>query len=168
MQSLRHTLQPAVIDITEEWSGVSFTRLSPPIKTLFHGQIALIYAQLNGEECQKPDAKGKISVRYRLGDQEVSNTVNFSLKPAENSGLAIHRLGARSLIRSLERDEQDDGADKKALKARVVELSKQSGVSSSHTAFIAVHKGSGQAVKGPLVTRRIPTPSQYSVILLHL
>ncbi|XP_053093196.1 von Willebrand factor A domain-containing protein 5A-like isoform X2 [Pangasianodon hypophthalmus] len=163
MQSLRYALQPAVIDITEDWSDVSFTRLSPPIKTLFHGQRALIYAQLKGEECQKPDAKGKISVRYRLGDQEVSNTVNFSLKPAENSGLAIHRLGARSLICSLERDEQVDGADKKALKARVVELSKQSGVSSSHTAFIAVHKGSGQAVKGPLVTRRIPTPRRMRV-----
>ncbi|XP_017340329.1 von Willebrand factor A domain-containing protein 5A isoform X3 [Ictalurus punctatus] len=158
MQSLRYALQPAVIDITEDWTGLSFTRLSPPINSLFHGQRALIYAQLKGEECQNPDTKGKISVRYRLGDQEVTNTVHFSLKPAEESGLAIHRLGARSLIRSLERDEQDDGADKEALKARVVELSKQSGVSSSHTAFIAVHKGSGQAVKGPLVKRRIPTP----------
>ncbi|XP_060770414.1 von Willebrand factor A domain-containing protein 5A-like [Neoarius graeffei] len=156
MQSLRYALQPAVIDITEDWTGVSFTRLSPPINSLFHGQRALIYAQLKGEECQKPDAKGKISVRYRLGDQEISNIVHFSLKPAENSGLAIHRLGARSLIRSLERDEQDDGADKEALKARVVDLSKQSGVSSSHTAFIAVNKGSGQAMKGPMVTRRIP------------
>ncbi|XP_060770429.1 von Willebrand factor A domain-containing protein 5A-like isoform X6 [Neoarius graeffei] len=156
MQSLRYALQPAVIDITEDWTGVSFTRLSPPINSLFHGQRALIYAQLKREECQNPDAKGKISVRYHLGDQEVANTVHFSLKPSENSGLAIHRLGARSLIRSLERDEQDDGADKEALKARVVDLSQQSGVSSSHTAFIAINKGSGQAVKGPMVKRRIP------------
>ncbi|XP_060770419.1 von Willebrand factor A domain-containing protein 5A-like isoform X3 [Neoarius graeffei] len=156
MQSLRYALQPAVIDITEDWTGVSFTRLSPPINSLFHGQRALIYAQLKREECQNPDGKGKISVRYHLGDQEVSNTVHFSLKPSENSGLAIHRLGARSLIRSLERDEQDDGADKEALKARVVDLSQQSGVSSSHTAFIAINKGSGQAVKGPMVKRRIP------------
>ncbi|XP_060770439.1 von Willebrand factor A domain-containing protein 5A-like isoform X2 [Neoarius graeffei] len=159
MQSLRYALQPAVTDITEDWTGVSFTRLSPPIKTLFHGQRALIYAHLKGEECQNPDAKGKMSVRYCLGDQEVSNTVHFSLKPSENSGLAIHRLGARSLIRSLESDEQDDGADKEALKARVVDLSKQSGVSSSHTAFIALNKGSGQAVKGPMVKRRIPIAS---------
>ncbi|KAF5908290.1 von Willebrand factor A domain-containing protein 5A-like isoform X1, partial [Clarias magur] len=158
MQSLHFALQPAITDISEDWTDLSFTRLSPPIKTLFHGQRALIYAQLKGEECQKPEASGKILVRYHLGDQELSNTVHFSLKPIENRGLAIHRLGARSLIRSLEREEQDDGADKEALKARVVELSKQSGVSSSHTAFIAVNKGSGQAVKGPLVTRRIPTP----------
>ncbi|XP_053336108.1 von Willebrand factor A domain-containing protein 5A-like isoform X1 [Clarias gariepinus] len=158
MQSLRYALQPAVTDITEDWTGLSFTRLSPPIKTIFHGQRALIYAQLKGEDCQKPDAMGKVTVQYRLGDQEVSNTVHFSMNPAKDSGLAIHRLGARSLIRSLEREEQDDGADKEALKAKVVELSKLSGVSSSHTAFIAVKKGSGQAVKGPLVTRRVPIP----------
>ncbi|KAI5615375.1 von Willebrand factor A domain-containing protein 5A isoform X5, partial [Silurus asotus] len=165
MQSLRYALQPAVIDITEDWKGVSCTRLSSAITSLFHGQRALIYAQLKGEDCQKPDAKGKITIRYHLGGQEVSNTVDFSLMPAENSRLAIHRLGARSLIRSLERDAQDEGADKEALKTRVVELSKQSGVSSSHTAFIAVHKGSGQAMKQPVVKRRIPTPSQYYFFL---
>ncbi|KAG7324289.1 hypothetical protein KOW79_012305 [Hemibagrus wyckioides] len=132
MQSLRYALQPAVTDITEDWSGLSFNRLSPQIKSLFHGQRALIYAQLKGEECQNPDAKGKISVQYRLGDQEVTNTVDFSLKPAENNGMAIHRLGARSLIRSLERDEQ----------------------------------GSKQAVKGPLVKRRIPTPMMFPACTL--
>ncbi|XP_047675507.1 von Willebrand factor A domain-containing protein 5A-like isoform X11 [Tachysurus fulvidraco] len=158
MQSLRYALQPAVTDITEDWFGLSFSHLSPQIKSLFHGQRALIYAQLKGEECQNPDAKGKISVHYRLGVQEVTNSVDFFLKPVENTGMAIHRLGARSLIRSLERDERVDGADKDALKARVVELSKQCGVSSSHTAFIAVHKGNKQAVKGPLVKRRIPAP----------
>ncbi|KAI5100192.1 von Willebrand factor A domain-containing protein 5A isoform X4, partial [Silurus meridionalis] len=162
MQSLRYALQPAVIDITEDWKGVSCTRLSSAITSLFHGQRALIYAHLKGEDCQKPDAKGKITIRYHLGGQEVSNTVDFSLMPAEKSRLAIHRLGARSLIRSLERDAQDEGADKEALKTRVVELSKQSGVSSSHTAFIAVHKGSGQAMKQPVVKRRIPTPMALS------
>ncbi|XP_060743530.1 von Willebrand factor A domain-containing protein 5A-like isoform X1 [Tachysurus vachellii] len=158
MQSLRYALQPAVTDITEDWFGLSFSHLSPQIKSLFHGQRALIYAQLKGKECQNPDAKGKISVQYRLGGQEVTNSVDFFLKPVENTGMAIHRLGARSLIRSLERDERVDGADKDALKARVVKLSKQCGVSSSHTAFIAVHKGNKQAVKGPLVKRRIHTP----------
>ncbi|XP_046715573.1 von Willebrand factor A domain-containing protein 5A-like isoform X2 [Silurus meridionalis] len=157
MQSLHYALQPTVIDITEDWTGVSFTRLSPQITTLFHGQRALIYAQLKEEECQSVEANGKLTVQYKLGDQEVLNTVYFSLNPAENSRLTIHRLGARSLIHSLERDEQDDKAEYEVLKSRVVELSKQCGVISSHTAFIAVHKGSGKAVKGPLLTSRIST-----------
>ncbi|XP_037398214.1 von Willebrand factor A domain-containing protein 5A-like isoform X2 [Pygocentrus nattereri] len=159
MQSLRYALQPAVVDISEEWAvpvGMSTTCLSPPINTIFQGQRALIYAQLKGES-QSSDSEGRVTVKYRLAGQEVTNTLSYSLKPAENTGLSIHRLAARSLIRSLERDEQIEGADKKALRARVVELSVQAGVSSSHTAFIAIHKGSGEAVKGPLLRRRVPT-----------
>ncbi|KAL7857685.1 hypothetical protein AOLI_G00177870 [Acnodon oligacanthus] len=47
--------------------------------------------------------------------------------------------------------------------ARAVELSVQAGVSSSHPAFIAVLKGSGEAVKGPLLRRRVPTAEEDSV-----
>ena len=36
----------------------------------------------------------------------------------------------------------------------------QAGVGSAHTAFIAVHKGSGEAVQGPLLRRRVPAPGQ--------
>ncbi|KAG9280765.1 von Willebrand factor A domain-containing protein 5A-like isoform X9 [Astyanax mexicanus] len=163
MQSLRYALQPAVIDITEVWSvpaGMSTTHLSPPLNVLFHGQRALIYAQLKGEN-QTPDSQGTITVKYQLAGQEVTNTLNYSLKPAENSGLSIHRLAARSLIRSLERQEQTEGAEKEALKARVVELSVEAGVSCSHTAFIAVHKGSGEAVEGPMLKRRVPTAMRF-------
>uniref|UniRef100_A0AAY5F2K5 VIT domain-containing protein n=1 Tax=Electrophorus electricus TaxID=8005 RepID=A0AAY5F2K5_ELEEL len=52
MQSLRYALQPAVTDIAEVWSvpeGMSVTLLSPPVKVLFNGQRALIYAQLKGK-----------------------------------------------------------------------------------------------------------------------
>ncbi|XP_072528454.1 von Willebrand factor A domain-containing protein 5A-like isoform X2 [Salminus brasiliensis] len=159
MQSLRYALQPAVVDIIEVWTvpvGMSTTHLSPPLNVLFQGQRALIYAQLKGEN-QSSDAQGTITVKYHLAGQEVANTLNYSLKPVENSGLSIHRLAARSLIRSLEREEQTEGAEKEALKSKVVELSVESGVSSSHTAFIAVHKGSGESLKGPLLQRRVPT-----------
>ena len=44
--------------------------------------------------------------------------------------------------------EQDEG-----VKQKVVELSVQSGVSSSFTAFIAINKGDGQAIQGPLLFR---------------
>ncbi|XP_062849567.1 von Willebrand factor A domain-containing protein 5A-like [Trichomycterus rosablanca] len=165
MQSLRYALQPAVVDVREVWSGMCTTHLSPPTKTIFNGQRALIYAQLKGEDCQKLDTRREVLVKYHLGDQEVTNTLEFYLKPEENSGLTIHRLGARSLIRSLEREEQDEVADKDALKAQVVDLSIQSGVISSHTAFIAVHKGSGQAVKVPMLTRRVPTALRMCCLL---
>ncbi|XP_042269578.1 von Willebrand factor A domain-containing protein 5A-like isoform X2 [Thunnus maccoyii] len=159
MQSLRFALQPAVVDISVTWDlpkAVSVTVLSPPITTIFQGQRSLVYAQLTG---QSPEAaEGCVTVKYSLTGHPSQNQLRFSLKPAEDTGLTVHRLGARTLIRSLEMDignevEQDEG-----VKQKVVELSVQSGVSSSFTAFIAVNKDDSEAIQGPLLRRNVPAP----------
>ncbi|XP_033953721.1 von Willebrand factor A domain-containing protein 5A-like [Pseudochaenichthys georgianus] len=161
MQSLRFALQPAVVDISVKWDlpkGVSVTVLSPPITTLFQGQRSLIYAQLTG---QSPEAaEGSVTVKYSLAGHPSQNKLHFSLKPAEDSGLTVHRLAARTLIRSLEmveEEEREGGEPDGVKKKKVVELSVQSGVSSAFTAFIAVNKGSGETIQGPLVRRNVPT-----------
>ncbi|KAM6945990.1 von Willebrand factor A domain-containing protein 5A-like, partial [Aplochiton taeniatus] len=159
MQSLRFALQPAVLDISVKWDvpkGVSVTSLSPPITTLFQGQRSLLYAQLTGNS--SGDTEGCVTVKYSLAEQPFQNQLRFGLKPTEDIGLTVHRLGARTLIRSLEMEEREkSGQQGKGLKEKVVELSVQSGVSSAFTAFIAVNKDSGKAVQGPLVRRNIPT-----------
>ncbi|KAL3057109.1 hypothetical protein OYC64_007568 [Pagothenia borchgrevinki] len=160
MQSLRFALQPAVVDISVKWDlpkGVSVTVLSPPITSLFQGQRSLIYAQLTG---QSPEAaEGSVTVKYSLAGHPSQNKLHFSLKPAEDSGLTVHRLAARTLIRSLEMEEMERrGQPDEGVKKKVVELSVQSGVSSAFTAFIAVKKGNGETIQGPLVRRNVPTP----------
>ncbi|XP_031651323.1 von Willebrand factor A domain-containing protein 5A-like [Oncorhynchus kisutch] len=160
MQSLRFALQPAVVNISVKWNvpkGVSVTSLSPPIRVLFQGQRALLYAQLTGKS--SGDTEGSVTVKYSLAEQPVENQLSFSLKPAEDTGLTVHRLGARTLIRSLEMEERQGGGKKKGVQEKVVELSVQSGVSSVFTAFIAVHKVDGEAVQGPMLRRQVPTPS---------
>ncbi|XP_061072887.1 von Willebrand factor A domain-containing protein 5A-like isoform X2 [Conger conger] len=168
MQSLRFALQPAVKDIAVKWNvpqGVSVTPLSPPMNVLFQGQRSLLYAELTGQFAEA--AEGSVSVQYHLGEQSVQNQLSFSVKPGENTGLTIHRLGARTLIRTLEtelrtaeQDEQEGRSKKEVerLRKRVIELSVQSGVSSVLTAFVAVHAGSSEPVKGSLVRRHVPTP----------
>uniref|UniRef100_A0A8C8CC36 von Willebrand factor A domain-containing protein 5A-like n=1 Tax=Oncorhynchus tshawytscha TaxID=74940 RepID=A0A8C8CC36_ONCTS len=161
MQSLRFALQPAVVNISVKWNvpkGVSVTSLSPPIRVLFQGQRALLYAQLTGKVRALPSA-GSVTVKYSLAEQPVENQLSFSLKPAEDTGLTVHRLGARTLIRSLEMEERQGDGKKKGVQEKVVELSVQSGVSSVFTAFIAVHKVDGEAVQGPMLRRQVPTPS---------
>ncbi|XP_042269577.1 von Willebrand factor A domain-containing protein 5A-like isoform X1 [Thunnus maccoyii] len=180
MQSLRFALQPAVVDISVTWDlpkAVSVTVLSPPITTIFQGQRSLVYAQLTGQVGAAPchseiplwsdfsalknspeAAEGCVTVKYSLTGHPSQNQLRFSLKPAEDTGLTVHRLGARTLIRSLEMDignevEQDEG-----VKQKVVELSVQSGVSSSFTAFIAVNKDDSEAIQGPLLRRNVPAP----------
>uniref|UniRef100_A0A3B4UE96 von Willebrand factor A domain-containing protein 5A-like n=1 Tax=Seriola dumerili TaxID=41447 RepID=A0A3B4UE96_SERDU len=151
MQSLRFALQPAVEDISVTWDlpkGVSVTVLSPPITAVFQGQRSLLYAQLTGQVGAAPSHKTEGKLRLYL-----------LLAPIFR--LTVHRLGARTLIRSLEMEEKDDEAPQdEGVKERVVELSVQSGVSSSYTAFIVVHKGNGKPIEGPLVRRNIPTSSE--------
>ncbi|XP_038129077.1 von Willebrand factor A domain-containing protein 5A-like isoform X1 [Cyprinodon tularosa] len=159
MQSLRFALQPAVEDVSVSWDlpkGVSATTLSPPIKAIFQGQRSLIYAQLTGQSSEATE--GSVTVKYTLAGHPFQNQLHFDLKPAEDSGLTVHRLASRTVIRSLESEQRTQGGQQdEEVKKKVVELSVQSGVSSSLTAFIAVNKASGKAVQGPLVRRNIPT-----------
>uniref|UniRef100_A0A8C1DNU0 VWFA domain-containing protein n=1 Tax=Cyprinus carpio carpio TaxID=630221 RepID=A0A8C1DNU0_CYPCA len=158
MQSLRFALQPAVVNISVDWTlpdGITVDTLSPPINVLFQGQRTLIYAQLKGES--SGGSEGAVTVKYSLKDQPVTNQLHFCLKPTEETGLSIHRLAARTLIRSLEQEERSGAADVEGIRSRMVELSVQAGVSSVHTAFIAVNKDSRQTVKGPLQQRRVQT-----------
>ncbi|XP_051740410.1 von Willebrand factor A domain-containing protein 5A-like isoform X1 [Ctenopharyngodon idella] len=158
MQSLRFALQPAVVNISVDWTlpdGITVDTLSAPVNVLFQGQRSLIYAQLKGES--SGGSEGTVTVKYSLKDQPVTNQLHFCLKPTEETGLAVHRLAARTLIRSLEQEERSGDADVEGIRSRIVELSVQAGVSSVHTAFIAINKDSRQTVKGPLLQRRVPT-----------
>uniref|UniRef100_A0A3B5LTA8 von Willebrand factor A domain containing 5A n=1 Tax=Xiphophorus couchianus TaxID=32473 RepID=A0A3B5LTA8_9TELE len=161
MQSLRFALQPAVEDISVSWDlpkGVSATVLSQPITAIFQGQRSLIYAQLT-LQVSSEEADGTVTVKYSLAGHPSQSQLHFNLKPAEDSGLTVHRLAARTMIRSLESEERTQSEQNdEEMKKRVVELSVQSGVSSFFTAFIAVNKDSGESVEGPLVRRNIPTP----------
>ncbi|XP_039454037.1 von Willebrand factor A domain-containing protein 5A-like isoform X1 [Oreochromis aureus] len=166
MQSLRFALQPAVVDISVTWDlpqEVSVTVLSPPITTLFQGQRSLIYAQLTGQSSEA--AEGCVTLKYSLAGHPSENQLHFSLRPAEDTGLTLHRLGARNLIRSLEMEERDRrGQQDGGVKEKVVQLSVQSGVSSSFTAFIAVNKDNSEVIQGPLVRRNIPTPCTFPIL----
>ncbi|XP_042072328.1 von Willebrand factor A domain-containing protein 5A isoform X1 [Haplochromis burtoni] len=161
MQSLRFALQPTVVDISVTWDlpkEVSVTVLSPPITALFQGQRSLIYAQLSGQSSEA--AEGCVTVKYSLAGHPSENQLHFSLRPAEDTGLTVHRLGARTLIRSLEMGEREHrGQQVGGVKEKVVHLSVQTGVSSSFTAFIAVNKDNSEVIQGPLVCRNVPTPS---------
>ncbi|XP_036072145.1 von Willebrand factor A domain-containing protein 5A [Oryzias melastigma] len=159
MQSLKSALEPVVKDISVIWDlpkGVSATVLSPPITTIVRGQRSTIYAQLSGKILSS-QTDCSVTLNYTLGNRSFKNQLQFHLNPSKETGLTVHRLAARSLIRSLEVEERDNrGKSDEDMKKKVVELSVQSGVSSGHTAFIAVNKDSGDAVQGPLVHGKIP------------
>uniref|UniRef100_A0A672HXJ7 von Willebrand factor A domain containing 5A n=1 Tax=Salarias fasciatus TaxID=181472 RepID=A0A672HXJ7_SALFA len=154
MQSLRFALQPAVEDVSVTWDlpkGTSVMVVSPPITTIFQGQRTLLYGRLTG---QVGAAHSEWKMRLQL------SVISVFI-------LTIHRLAARTLIRSLETEDIDnlEKDDYEAKKKKVVELSVQSGVSSAFTAFVAVNRDSGEATHGPLVRRDIPVPSKCFVFV---
>ncbi|KAK7882529.1 hypothetical protein WMY93_028703 [Mugilogobius chulae] len=163
IQSLRFAMQPAVGDISVKWDlpkGVSASVLSPPLTSIFQGQRSLLYAQLTGQS--EEGAEGCVTVKYSLAGRPTENKLNFSLKPAEDTGLTMHRLAARSLVRSLEKKQEDEREQKDydAVKKKIIDLSVQSGVSSSLTAFIAVNKTCEGAIQEPVLRRNVPVPGR--------
>uniref|UniRef100_A0AAZ1X952 VIT domain-containing protein n=1 Tax=Oreochromis aureus TaxID=47969 RepID=A0AAZ1X952_OREAU len=168
MQSLRFALQPAVVDISVTWDlpkEVSVTVLSPPITALFQGQRSLIYAQLTGQV----GAACVIGTLHRclkllLQCQNFVSVLKLFPLCSKNMSvllyrLTVHKLGARTLIRSLEEGEDRGWQDTK-VKEKVVQLSVQSGISSSLTAFIAVFNNNAavpeQQTRDPLLQTRDP------------
>ncbi|XP_076748339.1 von Willebrand factor A domain-containing protein 5A isoform X2 [Maylandia zebra] len=161
MQSLHFSLQPAVEDVSVTWDlpkGSTITVLSPPITSLFQGQRSLIYAQLTGQSSEA--AEGCVTLKYSLAGHPSENQLHFSLRPAADSGLIVHRLAARTLICLLEM-EAENNQEKEEVKKKVVQLSVQSGVSSSFTAFIVVNSDNNKEIQGPLLHRDIPVPDVY-------
>ncbi|KAM9318295.1 von Willebrand factor A domain-containing protein 5A-like [Pholidichthys leucotaenia] len=163
MQSLRCGLQLCMTDIAVTWDlpeGVSATVLSQPIPDLFPGERTLIFAQITGLKPSSKGADGYVIVKYRLAGHPSEEKLHFSLKCTEDTRLTVHRLGALTLIRSLEMKESENrGSPDEAVKKKIVDLSVQSGVSSSFTSFIAVNKKNGKAIQGPILRRDISPPS---------
>ncbi|EGW04558.1 von Willebrand factor A domain-containing protein 5A [Cricetulus griseus] len=159
--SLKFALNCSVEDISVSWElppGLSASMLSSEQTVIFRGQRLIIYAQLTGTMPQV-ESSGKVCFKYTLKGKSLENRVTFSLQPKTNASFTIHRLAAKSLIqmKDLGSHETSDGE-----KEDVLNISIQSGVLSSFTAFIAVNKELNQPVQGPLAPRVIPRPMTFS------
>ncbi|MFT7803509.1 von Willebrand factor A domain-containing protein 5A-like [Arapaima gigas] len=154
MQSLQFALNPAAKDITVKWNipaEVSVTPLSPPVNVLFNFKRVIQYFQLRAQSASS--ISGSVSLHYIVEDKAVENKININLQPKTDSSMLFHRLGARKAILALE--EKVTEGDDKSVRERAIDLSIQSGVSSSYTAFIGVNSANKEPVQGPLQQRHI-------------
>uniref|UniRef100_A0A8D2ZFC4 von Willebrand factor A domain-containing protein 5A-like n=1 Tax=Scophthalmus maximus TaxID=52904 RepID=A0A8D2ZFC4_SCOMX len=138
MQSLRFALQPAVEDVSVTWSVPKGVSV-----TVLSPPITAIF-------------QGQRSLIYA----QLSGQVGPALLYISHCNTPLARYV------SIWKNTQNTAAKEK--KKKVVELSVQSGVSSSFTAFIAVRKGDGEPSKGPLQRRNVPTPRECLFTTVHM
>ncbi|XP_046843080.1 von Willebrand factor A domain-containing protein 5A-like [Xenia sp. Carnegie-2017] len=139
----------SVIQLVEKNSNNSrcfslFQRKLPPI---FIGECLIVYAILHDKSPSSSPQEGKILLTGDLLGAKVEHKMKFPIKPAVKKETAsqvstIHHLAAKKLIKELELDG--------GKKAEIIQLSCDSNVISSQTAFIAIDQDRKQAVKGSL------------------
>nr|XP_004670619.1 von Willebrand factor A domain-containing protein 5A [Jaculus jaculus]XP_045001773.1 von Willebrand factor A domain-containing protein 5A [Jaculus jaculus] len=161
LRSLKRSLQSVVEDISLSWTlppGLSVNMLSPEQTVIFRGQRLIFYAQLTGV-MPPTEVEGEVHLKYTLHGKSFEEKVTFSPQPKPDTNLTIHRLAAKCLIQTKDLGFRETPArDKK----EVLNISLESGVMSSFTAFIAINRELNQPVQGPLAHREIPRPVLFS------
>ncbi|XP_005997077.1 von Willebrand factor A domain-containing protein 5A [Latimeria chalumnae] len=154
LRSLKQVLSSPVENISLNWqlpNGLEAVQLSKSPAVMFKGQRTIVYAQLKGKLTEGTEATA--TLEYILEGQTIRNSAVFSLQAEKGPRVTVHRLAAKAMIKDLEGS--DESVPKKE-KKKIIELSRQAEVVSSHTSFIAVNKELNQPVQGPLIKAHIP------------
>ncbi|XP_046842406.1 von Willebrand factor A domain-containing protein 5A-like isoform X2 [Xenia sp. Carnegie-2017] len=151
IRSLKKAMQPSVTDvqISVTVSNNITVNVVPKEKLppIFIGECLIVYAILHDKSPSSSPQEGKILLSGDLLGAKVEHKLKFPIKPAVKKETAsqvstIHHLAAKKLIKELELDG--------GKKAEIIQLSCDSNVISSQTAFIAIDQDRKQAVKGRL------------------
>ena len=162
-------MQPAVTDVQISVSASNNITVNvvpkerlPPI---FIGECLIVYAILHDKSPSSSPQEGKILLTGDLLGAKVEHKMKFPIKPAVKKETAsqvstIHHLAAKKLIKELELDGEK--------KAEIIQLSCDSNVISSQTAFIAIDQDRKQAVKGSLHSwDLIPREEEEFMLMRH-
>ena len=148
IRSLKRALQPAITDVSVEFlvpKECEVTQSPKNLPPIFNGEKLVVYATFKSKKPLKVDERAAILKGNMLG-ATVEHKVPFVLdsSAAEPSLPVIHHLAAKALITDWETEEKE--------KKSIVDLSVESSVISSHTAFIAIDEESSEPVSGSMKT----------------
>ena len=148
IRSLKRALQPAITDVSVEFlvpKECEVTQSPQNLPPIFNGEKLVVYATFKSKKPRKVEECAAILKGNMLG-ATVEHKVPFVLdsSAAEPSLPVIHHLAAKALITDWETEEKE--------KKSIVDLSIESSVISSHTAFIAIDEESSEPVSGSMKT----------------
>ena len=148
IRSLKRALQPAITDVSlkfqvqPECEVVQSPQNLPPI---FSGEKLVVYAVIQSKPPLKESKSFAILSGNMMGEKQ-DHKVPFTLdsSAAAPSLPVVHHLAAKALIADWESEYKE--------KKSIVDLSIESSVISSHTAFIAIDEESSEPVSGAMKT----------------
>ncbi|XP_007445292.2 von Willebrand factor A domain-containing protein 5A-like, partial [Python bivittatus] len=155
LQSLKKALQPAVTGISLSWElppGLEATLVGSGPQVIFQGQRCLVYAQIHGQLQTSGSTEGTAVVRYNFQNETPTETIKISLRLEKTDRLPVHRLAAQAVLQELE-EAKEKVEEKRHL---ALEISLNSGVVCSQTAYVGVNTELGKPVQGPLLHRDVP------------
>ena len=149
IHSLKRALQPAITDVSvqfkvpKEYEVLQSPQNLPPI---FNGEKLVVYSILNSKAASKKKKIGCTAIlKGNILGKVQEHKVPFTLDVTEAPSMpVIHHLAAKALITDWESEKKE--------KKVIVDLSIESSVISSHTAFIAVDEESSEPVSGAMKT----------------
>ena len=157
IRSLKRALQPAITDVSvsfevpKEFQVMQSPQNPPPV---FNGEKLVVYATLKSQKgLEKTDCTA--TLKGNMLGEELERKIPFTLDSSTTApGLpVIHHLAAKALITDWETARKE--------KKSIVDLSIESSVISSHTAFIAVDEESSEPVSGSMKVYDIQAPMRY-------
>ena len=147
IRSLKRALQPAITDVSVGFlvpKKVEVTQSPQNLPPVFNGEKLVMYATLKMDKA----VVGKCTaiLKGNMLGAKLEHKIPFTLDSSSTAPSlpVIHHLAAKALITDWERE----GKDKKS----IVDLSIESSVISSHTAFIAIDEESSEPVSGSMKT----------------
>ena len=149
IRSLKRALQPAITNVSVEFKvakGCEVLQSPQNLPPLFNGEKLVVYGILKSKAATiKKQADAIVILKGNMQGRMQEYTVSFTLDATEALSLpVIHHLAAKALIA----DWESENKEKKV----IVDLSIESSVISSHTAFIAVDEESSEPVSGAMKT----------------
>ena len=156
IRSLKRALQPALTDVSLKVKvGSDFTVLQSPqnLPPIFNGEKCVSYAVLKTKKVSKKAISCTAILKGNMLGAKQEHKISFTLdsSAAAPSLPVIHHLAAKALITDWETENKE--------KKSIVDLSIESSVISSHTAFIAIDEESSEPVSGAMKTYDVQAES---------
>ena len=166
ISSLKRALQPAVTDISIKFdmpSSFKVYQAPEDVPTLFSGDKVVVYGIMKkrksaSDQSLQAGVNGTATLKAQILSKPVEFKITFEIPPPSDFQSSfkmpiVHHLASKALICELQGEESWTGAATyKQRKKDVVNLSIESGVVSSHTAYIALDEEQGKLIEGAVTT----------------